>query len=126
MKLADGLQSRGFRKWYERELLQSHAHLLLLFLCSIGLMGAFAAFDWRAPLLERCLDVLAIVLMVTASLWSLRKYLYLLLHAEEVANQAVCAACSTYGRLKFIRATPDTDDVIVRCRKCDHEWTITT
>lgn len=124
MKLAAGLQSRGFRKWYERELLQSHAHLLLLFLCSIGLMGSFAAFDVRAPLLDRSMDVLAIVLMLAVSLWSLRRYLYLLLHAEQVARQAVCANCKTYGRLQLIRATPETDDVLVRCRKCDHEWTI--
>lgn len=124
MKLADGLQSRGFRKWYERELLQSHAHLLLLFLCSIGLMGSFAAFDAHAPLLDRSIDALAIVLMVAVSLWSLRRYLYLLLHAEQVARQAVCPDCKTYGRLQFIRAAPNNDDVIVRCRKCAHEWTI--
>lgn len=124
MNLADGLRSRGFRKWYERELLQSHAHLLLLFLCSIGLMGSFAAFDAHAPLLDRSIDVLAIVLMVAVSLWSLRRYLYLLLHAEQVARQAVCAECKTYGRLRFVRIASDNDDVIVRCRKCDHEWTI--
>jgi hypothetical protein len=29
MKLAEGIRKHGFRKWYERELLQSHAHMLL-------------------------------------------------------------------------------------------------
>jgi hypothetical protein len=36
MKLAEGIRRHGFRKWYERELLQSHAHLVLCFLCVIG------------------------------------------------------------------------------------------
>ena len=39
MKLADGIRKHGFRKWYERELLQSHAHLVLTFLCAIGLFA---------------------------------------------------------------------------------------
>ena len=43
MKLAEGIRKHGFRKWYERELLQSHAHLLLTFLCMIGLFAAFEA-----------------------------------------------------------------------------------
>ena len=37
MKLADGIRKHGFRKWYERELLQSHAHLVLTFLCAMGI-----------------------------------------------------------------------------------------
>ena len=41
MKLAEGIRKHGFRKWYERELLQSHAHLVLTFLCAIGLFAAF-------------------------------------------------------------------------------------
>ena len=124
MKLAEGLRTQGFRKWYERELLHSHAHLLLLFVCSIGLLASFGAYDARSALLERSLDVLTIVLLVAVALWSLRRYLYLLLHAEQVANQAVCAGCKTYGRLLLVHARGDGEHVTVRCRKCDHEWTI--
>ena len=32
MKIAQTIRQAGFRKWYERELIQSHAHLVLLVL----------------------------------------------------------------------------------------------
>ena len=124
MHLAEGIRKHGFRKWYERELLQSHAHLLLLFLCSIGLLASFGVYSAQAPLGERVRDVLAIVLLAAVGLWSLRRYLFLLMHAEQVANQAVCLECKTYGRLLLVDARPATQAVTVRCRKCEHEWTI--
>ena len=40
LRLAEGIRRVGFRKWYERELLSSHAHMLLAFLCVIALMPA--------------------------------------------------------------------------------------
>ena len=43
MKLADGVRRHGFRNWHGRELLQSHAHLGLTFLCAIGTFAAFEA-----------------------------------------------------------------------------------
>ena len=125
MQLAAGIRKHGFRKWYERELLQSHAHLLLLFLCSIGVMASVEVYSARAPLRDRVIDVIAILLLVAVGLWSLRRYLYLLMHAEQVANQAVCAECQTYGRFKLVSAPVDAERVLVRCRKCEHEWTIT-
>jgi molybdopterin synthase catalytic subunit len=56
MLLSDGIRRIGFRKWYERTLLASHAHLVLCFLCLIGVFAAFEAchflIDWlktKAP-----------------------------------------------------------------------------
>ena len=124
MQLADGIRKHGFRKWYERELMQSHAHLLLLFLCSIGLMTAFAAYGGEAALSQRLTDVASIALMAAVGLWSLRRYLFLLMHAEQVASQAVCMACQTYGRFRLADGTKNDQGLRVRCRKCEHEWTI--
>ncbi len=39
MGLAEGIRKHGFRKWYERELLQSHLHMLLLLFCWFLLSG---------------------------------------------------------------------------------------
>lgn len=125
MKLDEGIRKHGFRKWYERELMHSHAHLLLLLACAIGLMTSFAVFSNAAPVLQRALDAAAIALFAVVGWWSLRRYFFLLLHAEHVANQAVCSACATYGRFSLVaqRATQD-ETLLVRCRKCEHEWTI--
>ncbi len=149
MKLQEGIRTHGFRKWYERELLQSHAHLVLAFACAIGLVAAFEA-AWRfRGTLDQLTDGVAGIVCAVVGLWALRRYLYLLHHAEAAANQADCPQCKAYGRLE-VAAEPDlpspavpapvarpapptsTDNqpgdallpVAVRCRQCQHRWTI--
>jgi len=124
MRLAEGIRKHGFRKWYERELMQSHLHMLLLLLCTIGLLGAFEVFSRSAPLADQVSVVISVLLCVGIGVWSLRRYLYLLMHAEEVAHQAVCAQCQTYGRLAVLRDDGPEQRVSVRCKHCGHDWPI--
>lgn len=124
MKLADGIRKHGFRKWYERELLQSHAHLALTFLCLLGVFMAFEGGLRFRSLADQLTDLAAIVLCGATGLWALRRYLYLLSHAESVANQADCPSCGTYGRLRLVHETRDGEQVGVRCSHCAHEWRI--
>lgn len=124
MRLAEGIRRHGFRKWYERELMRSHLHMLLLLLCTIGLLGAFEVFSHAAPMRDQ-LEVMASVLLCAGTgVWSLRRYLYLLMHAEAVANQAVCAQCQSYGRLVVEHVDVATQRVGVRCKQCGHAWPI--
>jgi hypothetical protein len=122
-RLSDGVRRNGFRKWYERELLSSHAHMLLALLATIALMASMEAFS-GGSLSEKLLNVAFVLASGAIGLWALRRYLYLLMHAEEVANQAVCAACDEYGRFDVAGEDRRTGDVTVCCRKCKHEWTI--
>jgi hypothetical protein len=124
MNLADGIRKHGFRKWYERELLRGHAHLVLLLLCVLGLMMSLEAAMRFRSLPDQLIDIAAVLLCVGAGLWALRRYLYLLTHAEAVANQADCPKCKTYGRLDLLRASTSGDTVLVVCRQCRHEWRI--
>jgi predicted Zn finger-like uncharacterized protein len=124
MTLAEGIRRHGFRKWYERRLLTGHAHLAFLLLCVLGLMTALEASTRPQPAADRAADIAVILLCVGAGLWALRRYLFLLTHAEAVANQAECATCKTYGRLDLLQSNAAGDAVIVRCRKCGHEWRI--
>ncbi|MDH5540810.1 MAG: hypothetical protein OEY03_15515 [Rhizobacter sp.] len=124
MDLPDGIRKFGFRKWYQRELMQSHAHLVLLFLCAIGLLATFEVFNRSAPWTEQAFDVGALLLLVAVGVWSLRRYLFLLIHAEQVANQAVCERCKTYGRLNLLKESRTGHQVTVRCKKCENEWPI--
>lgn len=126
MKLADGIKKHGFRKWYERELLQSHAHLVLMILCVIGLLAAFEA-AWRfRGWQDQATNLLAGVICAAMGLWALRRYLGLLSHAEAAASQADCSQCKTYGRLELLKSDAEGTQVAVRCRKCAHEWQIST
>jgi len=126
MTLAEGIRKHGFRKWYERQLLQSHAHLALTFCCLIGIFAAFEALvsfrDWS----DQAIDIVAIGLCVMLGLWALRRYLFLLASAEAVANQADCAGCKAYGRLELEESDASGESVRVRCRGCGHRWHIGT
>ena len=121
--LADGIRRVGFRKWYERELLSSHAHMLLAFLCVIALMASMEAFH-GATSGQKLANVGFVVLSGGIGLWALRRYLYLLMHAEEVANQANCPKCTTYGSLTLVEENRSNGDARVCCKKCAHQWTI--
>lgn len=122
VKLAEGIRRLGFRKWYERELLQSHAMLALCFLCMIGVFAAFEAFRSVETTLDRAIDVIAVLVCVAVGLWSLRRYLFLLGHAEAMANQADCPHCKEYARFNLMAHNGQT--LRVRCKKCEHEWEI--
>jgi len=73
---------------------------------------------------EKLTDVTFIVVSGAVGLWALRRYLYLLMHAEQVANQANCPKCTTYGSLALLEENRRTGAALVRCKKCSHEWTI--
>jgi hypothetical protein len=124
VKLAEGIRRHGFRKWYERELLQSHAHLALTFLCVVGVFAAFESIMRPLPMGERLVDLLTLVASAAGGLWALRRYLYLLSHAEAVAHQAECSACAAYGRLELLQSDASGEHVQVRCRGCGHVWRI--
>jgi hypothetical protein len=124
MKLAAGIRKHGFRKWYERELMLSHAHMALTFCCLIGLLAAFEAASRYRGWVDQLIDIVAILSCSAAGLWALRRYLYLLMHAEAVASQADCPACGTYARFHLVRADRLDEQACVCCRKCNHEWTI--
>ena len=125
MKLADGIRKHGFRKWYERELLQSHAHLVLTFFCAIGVFAAFEALGRFRSINDQLTDIVAIVVCAGVGIWALRRYLHLLMHAEVTANQADCPECKAYGRFKLASEDPSDGSVQVCCNKCQHRWTIT-
>ncbi len=121
--LAEGIRRVGFRKWYERELLSSHAHMLLAFLCVIALMGSMEAFSGSSAS-GKLVNVALVLISGGIGLWALRRYLYLLMHAEQVANQANCPQCTTYGSMTLVEENRRNGQALVCCKKCAHQWTI--
>jgi predicted Zn finger-like uncharacterized protein len=124
MKLADGIRKHGFRKWYERELLQCHAHLLLTFLCAIGLFAAFEGLSRFPRVSDQLLNLVAVACTTVIGIWALRRYLFLLLHAETMAHQAECPRCQTYARFTLVHEDGSHEEVDVQCKKCEHRWHI--
>lgn len=124
VRLAEGIRRHGFRKWYERQLLTSHAHLVLVLLCTVGILVAMEATTrWRSWA-DQITDAVSLLLCVGVGLWALRRYLSLLLQAETAAQQAECRACKAYGRLRLLQSDGRGDGVQVQCQKCGHAWRI--
>lgn len=122
LELAEGVRRVGFRKWYERVLLTSHAHMVLAFLAVIGMLASFEAMRGGTQS-ENVLNAFFVIACAAVGQWALRRYLYLLSRAENAANQASCDGCGEYGRFQVMRSSGHgTADVC--CSKCAHRWTI--
>jgi predicted Zn finger-like uncharacterized protein len=122
-RMAVGVRRLGFRKWYERELLSGHAHMVLALLCAIAIMAGMEAFKGGTPG-EKLTDVLMVLASALIGIWALRRYLYLLMHAENLANQANCPHCQTYGLFEVLQEDRPRASTQVRCKRCAHEWSI--
>ncbi len=122
-RLPDGIARVGFRKWYERELLSSHAHMLLSLLALFAMLAALEAYT-EATATEKLVDVALAVVAGVITLWALRRYLYLLMRAEFLANQANCPQCKAYARFELVAEDRPARQSRVRCRRCEQDWTI--
>ncbi|TFY98798.1 hypothetical protein [Ramlibacter rhizophilus] len=122
-RLAEGVARHGFRKWYERQLLSSHGHMLLALLSFFAMLASVEAFAGGSGG-ERLLDALMGLACGAIALWALRRYLYLLMRAEALAHQANCAECGEYGRFQVTGEDRRARMTQVRCRRCDHPWVI--
>ena len=122
MAIPSAIRQRGFAKWYERELLIGHAHLVLLLLATLAALGALEAF--QQPGSERLLMVVSLLAAAGIGAWAMRRYLFHLMRAEGLANQAVCPQCGAYARFQVLEVEPDADAMQVGCRRCRHRWHI--
>jgi hypothetical protein len=122
MPLGESVERIGFRKWYERRLLTGHAHMVLAVLAVIALIGSLEAYR-GASLEQKLLNVALVMACAVIGGWALRRYLAILLSAENAANQANCPSCGEYGRFKVVGDRAATR-LQVRCARCQSEWAI--
>jgi hypothetical protein len=133
MDLTEGIRKIGFRRWYERQLIESHLYLISGVLCLFTSMASLEGFNLRLPAWEILLRLCAMVGGTAFCLWTWRRYLMMLGVAEHAAERSVCEKCETYRGLELSRnaaheAGGSVEGVLspvgVRCRRCGHEWTI--
>ena len=132
MELSQGIRRFGFRRWYERQLIESHLYLVTGILALFMAIACFEDFGSRNPAWETLLRLAAMTAGIGVCLWTFRRYLNMLALAEYAAERSVCEKCGTYRGLDLaarqVQATGAEEGVLlpvgVRCRKCGHEWTI--
>jgi hypothetical protein len=129
MRLDDAIRKTGFRRWYERQLIEGHAYLVTGFLSLIMMAIALETIEFRSSLV----NLLALALVAAAgggiALFSWKRFNGLLFRAEAVAAQATCSQCRSYGLFDVVDARDSSDSITgrkltVRCRRCAHQWTL--
>jgi hypothetical protein len=131
MTPADGIRKLGFRRWYERQLIESHAYFITCFLCMIVVVACLETINFTG---EPFAALKSIALVLSAGLlgiFALKRYKNLLDRAEYLAQHSTCPHCNVYGRLQVLEASASRggDDagnawMRVQCRQCNHRWLI--
>lgn len=135
MKAADDIRRLGFRRWYERQLIESHAYLVIAFLALILLLAGYEGLDFakRSPVFYLMVLLVAAGAGVFAVVgW--RRFRVLLEQAETFASGATCPGCAAWGKFEVLAEEASTADdppeagrphwLKVRCRQCSRDWRI--
>jgi len=122
MEPAQSIGRLGFRKWYERRLIEAHAWLLTALLCAIYVEVSLEGLGTLKGQLLAWLGTASGMFVGGLIVWhGLRRFFGLLKEAERYSSQSSCSACGTYGRFEVVNEQPK---ITVRCRRCRHEWTM--
>ena len=137
MAALDRIRTHGFRRWYERQLIECHAWLVSWFLGVILLVSGLELAGSGAA--SRLLGVALLLTGLAVAAFSWKRYHLLLEVAERLGEQAACPACKAYSKFKIISSgpapLPDGGDPALenhgggawlraQCRKCGVEWMI--
>lgn len=132
MQVADYIQRHGFRRWYERQLVESHAYLALAFVALILLLAGIEVLGDAKGGLQYLAILSAAALGGTLMLVAWRRFVVLLTRAEQFGELATCASCKAWGKFKVLGQESERDDdppeagkphwLRVRCTKCGNEW----
>ena len=74
MQTADLIRKRGFKKWYERQLIESHLYLVSCFLCMILVAAGIEEMSFRAPGLKPVMMLVMILAGGAVGLVSWQRY----------------------------------------------------
>lgn len=135
MDVGADIRRIGFRRWYERQLVYSHAYLVgALF----GLILLLAGYESLDHLRGTPMYFVAIFLGAAGAgivmVISWRRFTTLLERAERFAGAAACPQCRAWGAFDVIAAERVSDDdppesgrphwLRVKCRKCGTDWRV--
>ena len=125
----------GFRKWYERQLILSHAALVACVICMVAVAICLEQFTYRAPLSEMAVTLAVFAAAMVAGWKCFRYYSRSMTEVWRFGERSVCAQCGTYGRLNVLASGIVTPPATARepapessawmnvsCRKCGHLW----
>jgi hypothetical protein len=135
MNVADDIRKLGFRRWYERQLIEGFAYMVTAFLALILLLAGYESLDQLRSMPGFYLTVfVAAAAAGMLTIVGFRRFGVLLSRAEQFANDAECPQCKAWGKFDVVSMESVSEDdpvesgrphwLRVRCRKCDNGWRI--
>jgi uncharacterized membrane protein len=110
----------GFRRWYERQLIEAHAWLVTCLLLAVSIAFALEGISFRRPFYEVA-PVLGFLFVGGLIIWhGLKRFITLLGQANRLAERSTCETCGAYGRFRVVAEGP----IQVSCKKCSHSWVL--
>jgi hypothetical protein len=133
MQPIPGIRKLGFKRWFERQLIESHAYLVTCFLSLILVLAIFEGLSSRTGLQRIVMVALAIGGGVLG-IFSWNRYRVILFRALQLSERSYCGNCRAYARFDVLDSArtelQDTEEncdgawLKVKCRQCAHEWTM--
>ena len=133
MEPATGIRKLGFKRWFERELIESHAYLVTLFLCLVLVIALFEHLSSRTGGFDRVLMYASMLAGGAIGIFSLNRYIAILFRALRLSRRAICENCGAYSRFSVLdsgRADIEEESgrdgtwLKLSCSGCGHEWTM--
>ncbi|HEX6265398.1 MAG TPA: hypothetical protein VFZ81_00715 [Burkholderiales bacterium] len=120
MEPAHSIATMGFRKWYERQLVEAYAWLVTALLCALVIVLCIELINFDDHMVMWVGSAGAAYVAGLIAVHGTRRFLYLLARAERFGEQSTCGSCRNQAAFDVIREAPRMS---VRCLKCAHEWT---
>jgi len=134
-RIGEEIRRRGFRRWYERQLIESHAYLVTAFLALILLLAGFEAMGELRGSPVYYAAIVGIAAGAGVLMWvAWQRFSVLLARAELFAESAACPRCRAWGKFEVLAAEAVADDdppeagrphwLRVRCKRCAEQWRV--
>jgi hypothetical protein len=124
----------GFKRWYERTLIESHAFLVTSLFGAILTFTGLELFSQHEGLWMRvAIAAAAVVIGSIVAVASAHRYIRMLMLAINLGERATCPSCKTYAKFDILKSGrirsegadgPGSLWMKVKCKKCGGEWRI--
>lgn len=131
---APGIRKLGFKRWFERQLIESHVYLITCFLCLILVLAVFEELGSHVAGLERGMMFTVIMIGTALGILSWGRYKTILFRALQLSERSTCDKCGVHARFSVVDSgRADAEETVespegawlkVKCAKCGHQWTI--
>ena len=112
VETARAIAKIGFKRWYERQLIEGHAWLITCLLCGIAIAASLEMINFR----DLGASAVTLAFVFTAGLiimHGMRRYQVLMGLAEQLASHSTCPGCQSYAKFRALDANPRMK---VQCR----------